>query len=226
MAFSDFVTQIYPVSPYEGFDVSSYRLDLEGWHSERPVFARRIEESKPGLIIEVGTWKGASAIHMAGLAKAHRPDCRIVCVDTWTASNLAYWLSPEGRPDMKLRHGFPDIYGQFLANVILSGHAETILPLPVTSTCGAEMFRHFGVVADMIYIDAGHQEDEVALDLRRYWPLLRPGGYMIGDDYTDHWVGVRRAVVKFCAETDLRLVSNIEKWWVQKPMPRPAARPK
>jgi hypothetical protein len=218
MSLSDFVTEIFPVSPYEGFDPTPYQLDLQGWQSRRPVFQRIIDEIRPGLIIEVGTWKGASAIHMAGLAKAHRPDCRVLCIDTWTASNLALWVNPKFRAMVNLRHGFPDVYWRFLANVVLSGHRDTILPLPVTGSCGAEILHHFGIVADLIYIDAGHQESEVAADLRAFWPLLRPGGYMLGDDYSDGWPGVCRAVLKFCAEHELRLGSNQEKWFVRKPV--------
>jgi hypothetical protein len=94
-----------------------------------------------------------------------------------------------------------------------------ILPLPVTSSCGAEILDHYEVLADLIYIDAGHSLDDVALDLKHYWPLVRPGGFMFGDDYTENWPGVHQAVIQFCAANGLRLLTNREKWCVMKPLP-------
>ena len=35
----------------------------------------------------------------------------------------------------------------------------------------------------MIHIDVRHDHDAVLSDLRRWWPILRPGGVMIMDDY-------------------------------------------
>jgi hypothetical protein len=216
MSFGRFVAEIFPVSPYDGFDPSPYELDLQGWGSEHPVFARIIEETRPKLIIEIGTWKGASAIHMATLAKVHRRNCRVICIDTWTAANKDLWVNPDYRPLNILHHGFPDVYWRFLANVVLSDNQDTILPLPMTASCGADVLAHYGIVADLIYIDAGHEEDEVAQDLRRYWPLLRPGGYMIGDDYSDGWPGVVKAVQAFCTERGRPVASEDEKWFVLK----------
>jgi predicted O-methyltransferase YrrM len=225
MPLQEFIAQIFPASPYEDFDIAPYETDLQGWNSTHPVFAELINKIQPELVIEVGSWKGASAIHMAGLAKAHKPDFRLVCIDTWTASNKSLWVQPKWRATYSCRNGFPTVYWQFLANVVRAGHSDAILPLPVTASCGAEILRHYGVFADLIYVDAGHSLDDVAGDLRQYWPLLRPGGYLLGDDYTDAWPGVHQAVTQFCAANRLRLMSDREKWFVQKPVPKVGAKP-
>jgi hypothetical protein len=219
MPLQDFIAQIFHASPYDDFDIAPYETDLQGWNSVHPIFRQLIGRLEPGLIIEVGSWKGASAIHMAELAKAHRPDCRIVCIDTWTASNKALWTQPKLRETYERSNGFPTVYWQFLANVVRAGHRDMILPLPVTSSCGAEILDHYEVLADLIYIDAGHSLDDVALDLKHYWPLVRPGGFMFGDDYTENWPGVHQAVIQFCAANGLRLLTNREKWCVMKPLP-------
>jgi hypothetical protein len=233
MGFSEFLAEIFPVSPYEGYDPSPFPLDLQGWGSEHPMFARLIDETHPELIIEVGSWKGASAIHMAKLAKAHKPGCRIICIDTWTASGAKLWLPPppelqippDAPPMYLLRNGFPDVYWRFLSNVVLTGNQDCILPLPVTSSCAAEILSHYGIMADMVYIDCGHQEEDVARDIRAYWNMLRPGGYMMGDDYIDAWPGVVKAVMKFCGERGLRVQSNREKWCIRRRAPAPKKAP-
>jgi hypothetical protein len=218
MPLQEFIAEIFDVSPYDEFDSSPYEIDLQGWNSVHPSFARIIDKIAPSLIVEVGSWKGASAIHMAGLAKAHKPDCRVICIDTWTASNEALWLRPELRDSYQRLNGFPTVYWQFLANVVLSGLSDTILPLPVTGLCGAEILAHFNITADLIYIDAGHSMDDVLSDLNHYWPLVSPGGCLIGDDYMDWWPGVCQAATRFAADNSLRLMAEDEKFFLYKPL--------
>jgi predicted O-methyltransferase YrrM len=68
------------------------------------------------------------------------------------------------------------------------------LTVPIAACLGA-----WGVVADFIYLDASHDELSVSQDLRAYWPLLRTGGVMAGDDFSSH-EGVAKAVRRFSAE--------------------------
>lgn len=74
-------SRIFEQSPYEGFDVSAYSFNDRT--ESHPIFRYVISQLKPKLIIEVGTWKGASAVHMAELCKEYEIDgAEIVCVDT------------------------------------------------------------------------------------------------------------------------------------------------
>ena len=59
--------------PYAGMTA-----DIQGWASTSPVFADCIRELNPKLIIEVGTWKGCSAIHMAKICLELYNDFEIV----------------------------------------------------------------------------------------------------------------------------------------------------
>jgi hypothetical protein len=61
---------------------------------------------------------------------------------------------------------------------------------------------------DWVYIDANHQYDFVKHDLEAYYPLIKPGGFLCGDDYGQQgwWeVGVEEAVDEFVAEKGLEL---------------------
>ncbi len=61
---------------------------------------------------------------------------------------------------------------------------------------------------DWVYIDGNHHYDYVMEDLRLYFPKIKPGGYIAGDDYT--WapretpgdLQVKRAVADFLTEKD------------------------
>lgn len=73
--------KIHQRNPYEGFEHHAYPFDSKGGMLH-PLFQRVIDGLKPGLIIEVGAWKGASALHMAGLLKNANLDAAVICVDT------------------------------------------------------------------------------------------------------------------------------------------------
>jgi predicted O-methyltransferase YrrM len=165
--------------------------DTQGWNSDGPMFAALVERVKPKVIIEVGSWKGASAIHMARLA----PEAIIYAVDCWLPP-IGVGLGEFPRTQIPERFEAPTFYHQFLFNI---RHAEVdhqIIPVrgltvPIASCLGA-----WGVKAQLIYIDASHDELSAGQDMTAYDRLLAPGGIMCGDDYSSH-EGVRRAVQKF-----------------------------
>jgi predicted O-methyltransferase YrrM len=210
----EMLTKIGMVRPYQGFDASK-PLDLQGWNSEHPYFASLITMTKPKQIIEVGTWKGASAVNMARQAMATNRGVTVLCVDTWLGSN-ELWTVPEWRKMLRQEHGYPTVYRQFLANIIHSGLTETIFPLPMTSISAAELLAKFAIQVDLVYIDGAHGEYEVYGDLVHYWPLVRSGGAMFGDDYSMEWHGVIKAVNRFAYENALGLGVSDRKWFLVK----------
>jgi predicted O-methyltransferase YrrM len=213
-----FVTELMGSNPYDGFDASGYLLDITGWKSTHPYFEGIIAKTRPRSILEVGTWKGASAINMAKLARRHVPTAQVLCVDTWLGSHRALWMYPESRRQLNLKHGFPQQYFQFIANVVLSNLQDSIFPLPMTSYSATDILARSGLKFDVIYIDAHHDEDEVLSDIRRSFGLLRAGGTMFGDDYAVEEPGVIKAVNRFAADHGLYLNVAKEKWAVQKPV--------
>jgi len=207
---------LHAVDPYTGFETSGYSLDLQGWGSESAAFRGVIEEVRPGLIIEVGTWKGASAIHMARTAREIGLSTEVLCIDTWLGA-LEFWeaqTDPERYASLRLKNGYPSVYYQFLANVVLSDLTAAITPFPQTSTIAAMWLRLHGITARLIYIDASHEEEDVYEDLTGYWEILEPGGILLGDDYS--WDGVRIAVERFSRERRVPLTMLHDKWFLRK----------
>lgn len=196
---------LHEVSPYVGFDARRHRPDVQGWGSDDPVFRALIAELRPNLIVEVGSWKGASAIHMAGLCREFGLTTRIVCVDTWLGSSEhVLGRRPGWRSSLRPRNGYPQLYFTFLANVVRAGHADRIVPFANTSDTAAAVLAEKGLRPELIYIDAAHDEAAVWRDLSNYWPLLAPGGVLLGDDFANY-PGVRRAAMRFALEHGLTL---------------------
>ncbi len=174
--------------------------EVQGWNSTNPTFKDVIEEVRPKTIIEVGSWKGASVLHMASLC-----DAKFYCVDTWLGSFEHHrdgWI-PFGH--------YPTLFQQFMENTAM--YCDRITPLPMPSNIGARVLAHHHITADLIYIDGSHDYEDVKRDLRDYWPLVNPGGVLFGDDYWE-WADVRKAVNEFGA-VDLQRVPRIhyEKFW-------------
>lgn len=177
-------------------------LDLQGWRSGHPYLAEAVDQVRPAVVVEVGTWKGASALHMARTMAERAIPGTVIAVDTWLGA-VDHWADEGLFAELATEHGFPSLYRTFLANVLREGLAERVVPLPLDSVNAAALMRLHGVTADVIHLDAGHEEASVAADLRAWWPLLRPGGLFIADDYDrlgGRFPGVTRAVDQFCAE--------------------------
>lgn len=73
-------------SPYSNFPPPHVtqllrRRRIKGWGSDGAVFSRLINKVKPHVIIEVGTFLGASALHMSNLTRQLGLDTQILCVD-------------------------------------------------------------------------------------------------------------------------------------------------
>ena len=209
--FDFLIDNIHGGSPYAGFDTSAHQLDLMGWGQHSPIFDTLIEEVRPTLVIEVGTWLGASAVKMAAKLKSLEIDCTVLCVDTWLGSAF-HWRDPESREYLGLKNGYPTLYYQFLANIILSGHQDTIIPLPLSSLSASDWLRDLGVSSELIYIDADHEAEAVFTDINSYWKLRTPEGVMFGDDYHPAWPGVQSSVQMMAKRQNIELQIYQEKW--------------
>ena len=174
---------------------SSLSSRIQGWGSESIALTQAINETNPQSIVEVGTWLGASAIHLA----KHTQN-EIICVDTYLASNEILWRQGEVK---NLVENFTQVYDQFCANITHSNLNLQISPLPMTSSAAAELFLQENVKVDMVYIDAGHREREVYADLEDWWPLTN--SILVGDDYSSKWPGVILAADRFSLENNLNM---------------------
>lgn len=216
----DWMWQIHGKNPYIGFPVDDFISDLQGWGHQSPIFEHVISTYRPSRVVEVGTWKGASAIKIAGLMKDHHivwP--QLICVDTWLGS-VEMWIYHGGPNFASLAHqwGRPALYNTFMANVVRAGHTDVIVPFPVDSSTGAKFLEHKKMQAGAIYLDASHEYQDVSADLAAYWKVLRPGGVFIGDDFTDEFSGVIRAVKEFTAARGLTVDTSFPgKFLIEKP---------
>ncbi|KAJ9171562.1 hypothetical protein P3X46_014915 [Hevea brasiliensis] len=210
------IDRIYnATSPYDNFPPAHVRSllrikRLKGWGSYGAVFENLIRKVKPKVIIEVGTFLGASALHMAELTRKLGLNSQILCIDDF-----------RGWPGFRDRFKYIDIVNgdvmllyQFMQNVIYMNASKTVLPVPFSSGSALEKLCEWGVYGDLIEIDAGHDFNSAWADINRAYRILRPGGIIFGHDYftaADNR-GVRRAVNLFAQMNGLEIQTNGQHW--------------
>ena len=215
-AFSHVVSSLHDHDPFLGFDASSFELDLQGWHSQHPVLQQSIASLRPNCIIEVGVWKGGSTIFMAEQLRSLGIAGGIIAVDTFLGSS-EHLLNPELKPLLMNKHGQPQLYQQFLANVMHRDLTRFVCPFPQTSRTACTIFRHFGIRPAIVHIDASHDYVSVKEDLENYFELLQPGGALIGDDFNVFWPEVVWAATEFSKNHRLQLQHADGKFILLKP---------
>lgn len=196
--------------PFTGFTPHS-APESWSWHYDESflhdIYARC---PQPSLIAEVGTWLGRSAIEAARYYTRQRwQDFTLICIDTWLGS-AEHWLQPELARSLPRVNGYPIHYEQFLSNVALSGLSEQILPLPQTSLNASRILFALELSFDWVYLDGSHDQMDVLMDLSMYWPLVKPGGVLFGDDL--NWRGVWAALDDFCRLHKLTPETSNKSW--------------
>ncbi|XP_050249507.1 uncharacterized protein LOC126696825 [Quercus robur] len=202
-------------SPFDNFPpvhVSSLLRPqrLKGWGSNGAVFEHLIQKVKPKTIIEVGTFLGASAVHMAGLTRQLGLQTQILCVDDFRG-----WPGFRDRfKDIKMLNGDVLLMYQFMQNLVSVNATDSVLPVPFSTGSALNLFCELGVYADLIEVDAGHDFMSAWSDINRAYRLLRPGGVLFGHDYftaaDDR--GVRRAVNLFARIHGFKIKIDGQHW--------------
>ena len=154
-------------------------------------------------VIEVGAWIGGSANAIADRLKQapalQKAKLRVVSVDTWLGAP-EFWgecciNAPDRGGGLRRVRGYPTVFHTFTRNLWLRGHGDVSSPLPLSGLEAATVLRDWDVRADAIYVDAAHDTEAAYRDMVTYWPLLRPGGVMFGDDAAN--ARVFQAIVNF-----------------------------
>ena len=198
-------------------------IDLGGWQAHPCLYLKLVEQVRPRLIVEVGVWKGSTTLIFAEALRHYRSVWRgkVVAVDTWLGA-LEFWKKSEHdlTRDLKFVNGYPSVYYNFLSNVVHQGLQDQVVPFPSPSLMAAQYFRVMKppVSIDILHLDGSHEYEDVAADLAAWWPVIRKGGVMIGDDYERGWPGVIRAVDEFKIREHVNVSFNDVKWIVTKPI--------
>lgn len=133
----------------------------------QPMFA-----GKPTAYLEIGVWSGQSLGWMLENVLTH-PGSRAIGVDAWWPcwTRHRQWTAEQ----------MEECYGEALRRVQPYRPRVTLVRAMSgvwLRTCGIS--KH---TFDMVYLDGEHTSVGLMDDLALSWPLLKPGGLLLFDDY-------------------------------------------
>ncbi|KAL3815161.1 hypothetical protein ACJIZ3_016429 [Penstemon smallii] len=199
-------------SPFESFPPEQvspllFKEWTKGWGSQAAVFEHLIQQVQPKTIIEVGTFLGASATHMARLTEGLGLSSQIICIDDFRGWPGYY----DEEKSLKMVNGDSLLLYQFMQNVVNANATESIVFLPFSAGTALGGLCDWGVYGDLVEIDAAHDFHSAWTDINNAYKVLKkPGGVMFGHDYV--WAGVRKAVHSFARLNGFRVRIDGEHW--------------
>jgi hypothetical protein len=218
---NDLLKKIHGYDIYENFMYKDYPIKLIGWNINAELFRKLITDIEPKLIIELGSWYGASSLCMAHIIKELGLNTKIVCVDTWLGSYEFIGLhETDYHRQLYPKFGYPTAYYQFLANICHHDMQDIIVPFPQTIRLACKWFSSQNIAADLIYADGNNDAFDVYNDINEAWKILEIPGTIFGDDYNNPaWPAINLGLNKFCIENLMKPIILSEfphHWTLQK----------
>ena len=166
----------------------------------------RIKEND--ICAEVGVWRGALSSY---ILKQNPSELHLI--DPWIHQD--YKKRGYSQPQLRMDKIYNNVVEKFKDDSRVTIHRK----LSIEAQFPEEYF-------DWVYIDADHSYEAVLADLKHYYPLVKKGGFLCGDDYglwnnlkhKPNWTGFgsdggsmetgfgpKPAVDKFVKDNDLKL---------------------
>lgn len=161
-------------------------------------FSDLVEISRPQLLVEIGTWHGASLISFLQSARELGLTTAAIAVDTWLGS-VEHWIGrlkgEWARSQLKLEQGEPNFINDFRSNVKAYGFESQVEIIRAPSEAGLSYLLQARIKPDLIYIDGDHSYGAVKSDIALAMQFTAEAGppLLAGDDWA--WASVRRAVM-------------------------------
>jgi hypothetical protein len=162
--------------------------------------------------VEVGTWRGDFAMMMMNILEPEN----FFCVDPF-----AIFPGMVSRPDSAYDNQLTlDELAERTRRRMVGRGGDLIRQKSVD---GANQFMDNDL--DVVYLDGDHTYQGVKQDLEAWWPKVRAGGYLCGDDYITgstgqgFQFGVIEAVNEFAEQQNMQLVVYVSRqpqWLIRK----------
>ena len=164
----------------------AFMNQLEGWCSQykASILIDLILKEKPETVVEIGVFGGKSLVPMACALRANEKG-KIYGIDPWDSKasiegamnevNKAWWSSLDHNAIMR---GLVQKIRQF----------DLINQIELIKTSSANATPITGI--DILHIDGNHSEETSYLDVTKWVPLVKSGGWVIFDDMSWYENGV------------------------------------
>lgn len=182
---------------------STPRAQKAHWPQRHPITCalHRFPEGHPFKCVELGVYEGDHSLEMLSVLEPQN----LYLVDMWTDIRI----SGEGHDYI---HDSQEIWDKRYFQVLKRYDPFSNVSVLRMSTDQAA--RVIPNELDLVYIDANHDYAPVLNDMRQWFPKVRQGGILSGDDYCRE--EVVRAVADFMKDHPqykLQVSDNNTQWW-------------
>jgi len=150
--------------------------DIRPAQSDQEITAllKKVEELKPKIVVEIGTYKGGTLFLWCSVA---HPDATLISVDL-----------PKGHPEAHFGGGYLPSKIPFFESF---AHAQQKVHLVYGKSCLPSTIKKIkkildGRKIDFLFIDGDHRYPGVKCDFTNYSPMVRKGGIIAFHDILHH----------------------------------------
>jgi len=156
------------------------------------------------LFVEIGSFLGQSTAALAQLIQNSKKHIKVCAVDLFELSNF----SDEPHAQVIQEHG-GDFFAAYNYNLQQAKVADHITSIKASSLEAAQQFEDRSI--SFLMIDASHKYSDVVDDIEAWYPKIKLGGIISGDDYD--WDSVKSAVIDTCKHFE---TYNKSTWFFRK----------
>jgi len=177
-----------------------YYQNVEGWFEDGSLYNSVAQKYDNAHFVEIGCWKGRSTSCMGVEIINSKNKIKFDAVDTFRGS---------------AEHGNVDsdkLFNEFTTNTEPVRSAINTVH-KMTSLQASELYADNSL--DFVFIDASHDYTNVLADIKAWYPKIKFGGTMSGDDYCSDWRGVVDAVNEYFGANNIK-VYGTQHWAIVK----------
>jgi predicted O-methyltransferase YrrM len=196
---------------HPGFLQVNYK-DFYGYkvpsQTEEHTISLLLEEVKTihnGKIVEIGVFGGWVSLHLAEAAL--KTNSKVYSIDVWEKLEVGNGNEFPEHQLLAARYYMEQIRLNY-ENILDELEYSNATVICESSLTAVNQFEDKSI--DLIFIDGEHHKDHLYKELVLWYPKLKEGGSLYGDDY--NWDGLSDSILKFARENNLECYTDGRIW--------------
>lgn len=189
---------------YQGQPVATKSTD-----KTRQIIRNYIQNITNGIILEISIYGGATLLDIHDICQKNNN--QIIGIDPW--EKITNFHGQTQIDNIKQKQ----IQNILLANRIKLENiiSKYNLKIKLYQNNSQDIYSEFQDNSiDLIYLDGNHCKNFVYLDLKLYYPKLKPAGIIIGDNIS--WISVLHGLDKFASELNIPYTKSADQFYITK----------
>lgn len=168
---------------------------IPGWFDFQDLYSRAVQRApEDAQFLEIGSFMGKSLCYLATEIVNSGKHIELISVDAMSIVNVFPGVDPVNMAASKHNgRALRDVLEAHLGLSLDAGLSWSHLSM--TSVEASDLFDNASL--DFVFVDGAHDYDSVSLDLWKWWPKVKRGGWMAGHDFTHMFPGVMKSVQEF-----------------------------